>query len=347
MRTWNHLLWPCVASLALMAAGCKPGTNGGTDGGADLGGGNDLAQPPRPTIGPLVFTEITGQALIGGVPTDVRLLSPLLTFRDVNTPVVPPDYSEGLIGCTGDHYDTTTNDLPGASANGGAVRITGFREVTPLTGGGPYNEINCQLSGGSYVCGYGPVTGGNLGPDTSTTPLLAATQDPLQAGDRITFMGAGNGNFGTFPVTGSPNSTAPVALDTISADLSGLTYPPNQDTVINITCGGTGGCSGVAAVNIDVSRNAPDNVTGPSQTFGHITCAAFLLQNSTTVTISRQAINAMRGCDSAGNNCDTNLQSVRTVLVRLSAPLSAQDSNQNSITNIVAGQGIFAARSLQ
>ena len=344
MRTWNHLLWSCVASLALMAAGCKAPDNGGADAGADLSGGSDLTQTARPASGPLVFTEITGKVPLGGTLTDVRLLSPLITFTDVTTPVVAHDYTQGVIGCTGDHYATATNDLPGPSANGGTVRITGFRSVTPVTGTASYTEINCQLSAGSYNCGYGPLTGGAIGPNTTANPVVAAASDPVQAGDRITFESAGVGNFGSFPVTA--NSTAPVALDTINADLSTLTYTPNQDAVLNITCAGAGGCSGVAALNIDVSQNTPDQVTAPSPTFGHITCTAFLLANTTTVTIKKEAINAMRGCNSQGASCDTALRSVRTVLVRLSSPLSAQDSKQNSISNIVAGQGIFAAGAL-
>lgn len=323
MRTWNHLLWPFVASLALTAVGCKEG-GGGADAGADL-----TTAPPdlvvRPSGGPLAFTEITGTGAAAGV----RLISPVLSFRDAATPNRPNDFSNlnNLgIGCTGDHYTTATNDLPVPSANAGTIRITGFQAVTPAGGATTYNAVDCALNSttGSYDCTYANTGGGGAGPSTATP--IGATDDPIRTSDAITFAGQGGGAFGTFSINSN-------AADTVST-ATAATYTANQDTTITVTCPGSG-CTGVVAANIDVTP-----ATG-SATAGHITCT-YLSPSGGTLVIPTAAVNAMLGC-TGGANCDTTLAVARTVIVRFPFPTgSGQDSNQNTINNVVAGQGIFS-----
>jgi hypothetical protein len=325
MRTWNHLLWSFVASLALIAAGCKDGGSGGADAGADL-----TTAPPdlvvRPSGGPLAFTEITGQ----GAASTVRLISPVLSFRDATTPNRPSDFSNlnNLgIGCTADHYATATNDLPGASANAGTIRITGFQPVTPTGESTTYNAVDCQLNSttGSYDCNYANTAGGAAGPSTSTP--IPVTDDPVRTSDAITFAGQGGGSFGTFSINSN-------AADTVST-ATAATYTANQDTTITVTCPGSGG-TGVIAANIDVT---PASGTA---TAGHITCT-YLSPSGGALVIPSAAVNAMLGCTAAGANCDANLVMARTVIVRFPFPTGAgQDSNQNAINNVVAGQGIFS-----
>lgn len=330
MRTWNHLLWPCIASLALLAAGCKDGGNGGTDAGA-----NDLTSTPdqtapRPTGGPLAFTELVGQ----GAATGVRLISPLLSFRDANTPNRPDDFSNVNqlgIGCSANHFTPGSGDVPVPTANAGTVRITGFQAVTPTGETTTYNRIDCQLNSttGSYDCNYANTAGGGAGPATSTP--LAATDDPVQANTTITFAGLGGGSFGTFTVN---TNTA----DTVSsADFTGVGFTANQNTTIPVTCpvvNGSNACTGVVAANIDVTP------TTGTATAGHITCT-FLSPANNSLVIPSAAINAMLGCTN-GSNCDATLTTARTVIVRFPFPTgSGTDSNQNAINNVVSGQGIL------
>ncbi|HEX2574632.1 MAG TPA: hypothetical protein VH877_34110 [Polyangia bacterium] len=330
MRTWNHLLWPCVASLALVAAGCKGGS-GGTDGGVDLVSSPDQTTP-RPSGGPLAFTEITGQS---GPVTGVRLISPVLSFRDASTPNRPSDFSNTNslgIGCSADHFSVAGNDLPAPTANAGRVRITGFQAVTPAGSTTTYNAVDCQLNttSGSYDCTYANTAGGTAGPPTSTP--LGATDDPIQTGAAITFAGQGGGSFGTFSINSS-------AADTVST-ATAATYTANQDTTITVTCPGSG-CTGVVAANIDLS---PANGTA---TAGHITCT-YLSPSGGTLLIPQAAVNAALGCSSTGTNCDTTLATARTVIVRFPFPTgSGQDSSGNQISNVVAGQGVFSVGAIR
>jgi hypothetical protein len=324
MRTWNHLLWACVASLAFASAGC-PGNNNNTDGGVDQAAA-------RPSGGPLAFTEIIGQG--PGPTAGVRLLSPLLTFRDATTPNRPddlPNTNPVGIGCSANHFNTATSDLPVPSANAGTVRITGFQAVTPMGETATYNAVDCQLNSttGSYDCTFGNTAGGAAGPSTSTP--IAATDDPIRTNPAtpITFAGQGGGSFGTFSIT--INNPA----DTItSADFSAVGYTGNQVTTIPLTCTG-GNCTGAVVANIDVTQAGTS-----SPTSGHITCA--FLSPTGSLTIPVNAVNAMLGCDGQGANCDSALTVARTVVVRFPFPTgTGTDSNQNNISNVVAGQGVF------
>lgn len=347
MRARIHLLGVPVMTLALLATGCGDDTTvqdmAMTP---DLAMAADLTMPQAdlaPTFsGTVVLSEVTGVVPVpvdGGVmPVPAKLLSPSVGFG--KSPGGKPDYNDipatGLpIGCSGNHYDIAGGDLPDPDINAGAVKLSGYKEPTSLTGVKLPAEINCAFDAGKkiYACGYGPLNNGMPSMiDPGTAPYLS-NFEALPKDAMVRLQGGGTDPFGTFDKSGIV-AAGPIAA---TEDLNKLTFDPTKDLDINFSCpdGDAGSCG---ATGIVVSISAGQSATGPSTKFGAIRCAA--LAAAKKVTVKKGAIAAMLGCDAQGANCDTSIKVIRTIVLRVPLPGGDMDSKKNPMT-LLAGHGVF------
>jgi len=310
----------------------------------------DLAPPP--VSGTAVLTDISAVAPLpigpdgGIVNTPVRVIAPLVGFGPAGA---PHDFSNmGMLGgCQGDHYDVSKNKVPAQDIDAGLITFTGYQGGVLLsTGMAAPAQITCGKVKGFYTCSYGmPVNGG---PDpkmnTNQSPYMMNSM-PIAKDSTISMSGAGGSMFGPF----SGKVTARDAPSLTNTDLTTIKYDPTADFVFNFTCPteANSACGfTVIGVSISASDQTPQNYgQGPMNSSGNVTC--FGLAGGGKLTINQPAIAAAFGCDKAGANCDVNLKSTRTVVVRLDLPTSLMttDAAMSKVT-AAAGRGLsgIAAR---
>jgi hypothetical protein len=286
------------------------------------------AMPPDaapPNGGTVAFGDLAGTVVIGGTPTAVRILRPIISL-----PVSPVthdfDSQTATGGCIGDHYDVAAGDVPPTDGDGGVLSFTGYTGGMLLSGSAAPPTIDCAIPAGSthYRCGYGS----GMGPDPSTAPFPSSAT-PIALGDMITIMGAGGAAYQAF--SGMP---APGGDMTLMEDLTTITYDPTTDTVLHPVCtGGTCTANPVMIAIIDVSPNPPSTFDAPAPTSGRIICLGLALGASPTITIKKEAIAAAF----AG---DTSLHTVRTVVLRSNLPQNVMDPAGNKV-GLVSGHGQF------
>ncbi len=310
----------------------------------DLAMGPDMATPPDMTTpqklaGTAVLTDVESTIVVpmgdGGLqPLTVRAIAPLLTFGPA---AAKHDFSNttALGGCQGDHYDVGKGDVPPPDIDSGTVTFTGFGGGMLLDGTTAPSKISCARVSGFYKCGYGDLVAGMPTMPYVDVAPYPGNATPIADGQMITMAGSG-AQFGpwtsTVPAKDQPMVTNP-------PDLSAATWDPTQDFMLGFSCPNGCGLS-VVAVAITAADQPPqmfDPATSP--TSGVLQC--FGLAGGGTLKLNKEALQAAFGCDNTGNNCDPQLHSVRTVVVRFGLPVNVM-TNDAAMSQVqtAAGRGV-------
>jgi hypothetical protein len=336
----KHAIW--VVVLLAACGQTVRRTDAGNDSGREEDAGRDAGRVIEEDAGPmgdagpiatlggrLVLSEVEGIVeLTPGVPLEVRVLGAVVAFSSSASASAPDFSGTGCpLCCTASHFDVAT-DPPLPSEDAGEVTITGYSGGTFADGSTAPSTISCTLEGTEYACRYADGRG------TGEIAFAASTSDPLRASDLVTFDVGGAGGFGALS-----RSLMPADAVDATTDLTTLAFDPTADLVISYAC--AGGVCGPSPIVVSMTATQGD-VESPTS-FGSITCAVL---GGTAATIPRGAIAAMLGCDATGAGCDTSLTEVRTVVLRTGLPMSATDTNGNTITPIVSGQGVFGTSTL-
>ncbi|WP_394848189.1 hypothetical protein LZC95_12070 [Pendulispora brunnea] len=327
------ILGACLsAAMAWSAAGCSddnksdPGPADSGNPGQDSGSGTDAGSDAGTKFGGnAILVNLSTKVSIGGTPTPVRVLKPVVGFSALGSLKHQYDGRQGLFGCYADHFGVGQN--LGSDSNAGTVTITDYSQANFLDGTPAPKEINCtpmNTSGLSlYQCGYGPLEDGKPGL-TVNTPYRGDAQ--LTKDKQVIHVKVGGGSD-----IGAIDTAAELkAVDgaQVEEDLATIKYDPSKDTTLHVkSCDS---CGLVTAVNIIANQNAPDKFDEPSATSGAIVCT-FLGYDP--IVIKKEAISAMFGGDAA-------LKSVQTSIVRFGYPLAMGDTKGSSI-QFAAGGGVI------
>jgi len=328
------ILGACFAAVAWSVAvvGCSddnksdPGPADSGPPGQDSGPGADAGNDAGTKFGGnAILVNLTTKVNVGGTPTPVRVLRPVVGFSAIGALQHQYDGRQGLFGCYADHFGV--GQSLGSDSNAGIVTITDYSEANFLDGTPAPKEINCtsvNTSGLSlYQCGYGPLKDGKPGL-TVNTPYRGDAQ--LTKDKQVIHVKVAGGNdIGSIDTTTDLTAVNSAEVD---EDLSTVKYDPAKDTTLHVkSCDS---CGLVTAVNIIANQNAPDKFDDPSPTSGAIVCT-FLGYDP--IVIKKEAISAMFGGDAA-------LKSVQTSIVRFGYPLAKADAKGSSI-QFAAGGGVI------
>src|SRR5262249_34666735 len=142
------------------------------------GNSSDLSAPPDMATSPLAGGYL---ALVDVQRQGARALLPVISFPP---PGATHDYAATApYFCYADHFDRAAGDLPPADLDDGVVTLSGYTGG-PLaaTGAQAPAQIQCEQSGGAYVCGYGTLGG----VDPFGQPFVAGAV-PITPGQAIEF----------------------------------------------------------------------------------------------------------------------------------------------------------------
>jgi len=308
--------------------------------GIDLLPPPDLAPPPDllppPDLVPayqtaIVVAELATRAVVNNKLTDIHTLAAAVTSPLPSHAKAPAfDGRSGGLGCWADAYDVARGHLPPPDEGLGRVVVSGFaRGLKSLSGQAAPTEVDCIPDPDNYGCGWGPLSGGMLGPPLAN---LAFSVDsailPVGGAVRVAFA---NGNLGSFD---SMNQVTTTDTLTVTEDLAKITYDPGSSTTLHFTCAGPCAAN-VVLVQLVASSVVPGAPGYPGGSFGVVNCAA--LGNTGTVTIAKGALAVALG--------GTGLVAVTTRVIRSAVPLTLTDSKGYPVT-VIAGHGVigFAPR---
>ncbi|WP_394837674.1 hypothetical protein LVJ94_12265 [Pendulispora rubella] len=326
------ILGACAFALCAAIVGCgddnksDPGPADSGSPGQDSGPGSDAGTDAGTKFGGnAILVNLSTKVSIGGTPTPVRVLKPVVGFSALGALKHQYDGRTGLFGCYADHFGEGQN--LGSDSNAGTITITDYSQANFLDGTAAPKEINCvpmSTSGLSlYQCGYGPLKDGKPGA-TVNTPYRGDAQ--LTKDKQIIHVKvAGGSDIGSIDTAAELTS---VDSAQVEEDLATVKYDPTKDTTLHMKA--CDSCGLVTAVNIIANRNAPDKFDEPSATSGAIVCT-FLGYDP--IVIKKEAISAMLGSDAA-------LKSVQTSIVRFGYPLAKADTKGSSV-QFAAGGGVI------
>jgi hypothetical protein len=304
----------------------------------------DMTTPPDMVVlsGTAVLFDVVGKVPVPGVgPVQSETLVASTSFgQDQVMHDFPAGTLPGLIGCYADHFKISAGDVPIMDMDAGTIKFTGYTARPDLQSMMPVpTEINCVWKAGFYACGYGPITGGNPGPNPQAVPLVLDPNNPaLAMGTEVIISGSGNAPFGAFntstDVVGGGVSHV-IADDTIVAtgsdDLTTIKYSTTADTTVNFMCG-AGACSGLVLLTVSVYGAPPGDPNFPGDDSGLMVCKAL---GGTSIKIPVAAVQALFGPD------PTKTVLVRTQIINGKIPNTARTDGMGHKITAGAGRGIF------
>jgi hypothetical protein len=241
-------------------------------------------------------------------------------------------------GCTGDHYSVAAGKLPPTDLLAGTIVFSGYAGGKFVDGTTAPSKISCARGqSGYYACGYGDLVNGAPGPLDPTRTPFGGNVMPITKDQNVAFSGSGGADVGAW--NGMAAARDQVMLVS-PANLSTVAYDATMDEKFTFTCPTEpmASCGFTAVVILIQASDQPPAMFGqPAQTFGVALCSGLALPGG--LTFEKGALGAAFGCDKTGQNCDANLKSVQTTVIRIAVPTGVSDPMGHTI-NLAAGRGV-------